>query len=217
MESLKLSDSNTEVFKEEYLKVREHMDPDRHWIGETLPAPSEGEVQYAGVETAVGASPFPARADHSHDLRTRQTYLTATKSAPASSAVYIDTLATAAGWEDFLHAGSTQLIDFPLEGVWIVNARMGITRSTGVFPATLAYTIRFNYNNATSIHVVEFGNLPEGRTNYTATITEIVAFGSIAASTNLQVWYQNSDTVAHTVVMYLILQRSASSIEAETE
>jgi len=209
--------SSSSLVEDEQLTVYQHMDADKHWIGESLPPPSIGEVQYAGVLTAVGTSPFPARADHSHDVRTRQTYLTVSKSVVAGTSVYIDGFATAGGWEDFLHSGSTQLIDFPIEGVYIVSNRISITRSSGVFPATLAYILQFNYTNATSVHEVETGNLPEGRGRYTTMITEIISYGSITGSQNLQILYQNFDTVAHTLAMRILIQRSASSIGAESD
>jgi hypothetical protein len=202
---------------DENLTLRDHLDPDKHWIGETLPAPTIGDVQYAGVTTSAGASPFPSRADHSHDLRTRQSYLTVTKNIPGPSTTYITSLVTSSGWEDFLHSGSTQLIDFPIEGTYLINNKITITRSVGVFPATLAYIIRFDYLNGASLHEVETGNLPEGRGRYSTTATEIVSFGSISAATNLQFLYQNFDTVTHTINMNIVIQRSASSIGAESE
>lgn len=205
-------------FKKEYLTVRDHIDPDKHWIGETLPAASVGDIQYAGVTTAVGVSTFPARADHSHDVRTRQTFVNNTSKSVASGAsTYIDGLTTAAGWEDFLHSGSSQIVDFPIEGVYIVNNRVSISRSTGTFPVATQYLIQFNYNNLSSIHEVELGNLPDSRSRYTTTITEIVSFGAITGVQNVQFLYQNTDSVAHNVTMRIIIQRSASSIEAETE
>jgi len=41
-----------------------HEDPDRHLIGESLPAPKSPPL--SGGAAAVGESPFPARADHVH-------------------------------------------------------------------------------------------------------------------------------------------------------
>lgn len=208
---------NSSLIEDEQLTVYQHMDADKHWIGESLPPPSIQEVQYAGVKTAVGESPFPARADHSHDLRTRQTLLTVTKSIPGPSTGYITGFVTAVGWEDFLHPASTQLIDFPVEGVYIINTRLTITRSTGVFPATLSYILNHSYTNATNVHEVETGNLPEGRGRYTSTVTEIISYGSITGTQNLQIQYQNFDSVAHNVILRMIIQRSASSIGAESD
>lgn len=58
------------TFEEEPLTTKEHMDPDKHWIGESLPAPSPGDIaSVIGTSaSATGSSPFPARADHTHDI-----------------------------------------------------------------------------------------------------------------------------------------------------
>lgn len=54
---------------DENLTIRDHQDPDKHWIGETLPAPTQGDIPgTVGTLSGVGDSPFPARADHLHKL-----------------------------------------------------------------------------------------------------------------------------------------------------
>jgi len=54
---------------EAYLTIREHMDHDKHWVGESLPAPTLADVAATiGSVTAAGSSKFPARADHTHEL-----------------------------------------------------------------------------------------------------------------------------------------------------
>lgn len=64
------------------LTDREHLDPDKHFIGETLPVPSqirsilivntneleEEESDAPLMEAYPGVSPFPAREDHVHDV-----------------------------------------------------------------------------------------------------------------------------------------------------
>jgi hypothetical protein len=51
------------------LTIRDHMDPDKHWIGETLPAPTQGDLAgTVGTVSGPGDSPFPARADHMHKV-----------------------------------------------------------------------------------------------------------------------------------------------------
>jgi hypothetical protein len=214
--------SNVETMRnpnDDNLTIRDHLDPDKHWIGETLPAPSLGETTFAGVLTAVGESPFPARADHSHDTRTRQTFVNSSvsKSVAPGPAVYIDSLATTAGWEDFLHAGSTQLLDFPLEGSYAINCRFTVTRSSGIFPATTAYQLIFAYSNGVSLHAVDLANLPENRGSFTKTVTEFIAYSSITATSNLQVSYTNYDTVAHNVTLRMVIIRQASSHGVDTE
>jgi len=56
-------------YKEEYLTHREHMDHDKHFIGESLPIPTQSEIAATvGSVSAVGESTFPARADHIHKV-----------------------------------------------------------------------------------------------------------------------------------------------------
>jgi hypothetical protein len=63
------SQSTTAQFDEENLTVYQHMDADKHWIGETLPVPTQSEIAATiGVEAGPGDSPFVARADHTHKL-----------------------------------------------------------------------------------------------------------------------------------------------------
>jgi hypothetical protein len=51
------------------LTIRDHQDPDKHWIGETLPAPTQGDIPgTVGTVSGPGDSPFPARADHLHKI-----------------------------------------------------------------------------------------------------------------------------------------------------
>ena len=69
MGSLKLSDDPLATFKDDYLKAREHTDPDRHWIGETLGIPTQSEIAATvGTVAGPGDSPFVARADHLHKI-----------------------------------------------------------------------------------------------------------------------------------------------------
>jgi hypothetical protein len=64
--------ANTEnlgIFEDKNLTLQDHLDPDKHFIGDSLPAPSSGEVATSiGVSSGTGSSPFPARADHTHKL-----------------------------------------------------------------------------------------------------------------------------------------------------
>jgi microcystin-dependent protein len=60
---------STGPFKEENLTLRDHYDPDKHWIGESLPVPTQSEIAATvGSTASPGDSPFPARADHTHKL-----------------------------------------------------------------------------------------------------------------------------------------------------
>ena len=57
------------AFKEQPMMLAEHPDPDKHWIGESLPIPSDIHVKRIAdtpIANSAGTSPFPARADHVH-------------------------------------------------------------------------------------------------------------------------------------------------------
>lgn len=58
----------TDLFPDEKFDVVSHQDPDKHWIGETLPVSSDEEVSNIGTTNKAGDSPFVARADHIHKL-----------------------------------------------------------------------------------------------------------------------------------------------------
>lgn len=110
-------------FQEEFLNTRSHNDPDRHWIGESLPRASDEEITFSGTETRAGDSIFSAPADHSHDFRTRwggfRSNVPATgKAVGAGATVFLDDLVHVWGPDNFLNpAFPTQLIDFPVEEI----------------------------------------------------------------------------------------------------
>jgi hypothetical protein len=53
----------------EALTIRDHLDPDKHWIGESLGIPTQSEIAATvGTVSTPGESPFVARADHQHKL-----------------------------------------------------------------------------------------------------------------------------------------------------
>lgn len=63
--------TDTGQYEEQNLTHREHNDPDKHWVGESLPAPSLADVAASvGNLTAAGTSKFPSRANHTHLLDT---------------------------------------------------------------------------------------------------------------------------------------------------
>jgi len=60
---------NAEQVQDTPLTIREHLDPDKHWIGETLAPPTQGEIEATiGTTSGPGESPFVARADHKHKI-----------------------------------------------------------------------------------------------------------------------------------------------------
>lgn len=208
--------SDTGSFTEESLTEREHNDPDKHWVGETLPAPSVDDVKFAGVDTSAGASPFPARADHSHDTRARFCIARgpAGKAVAPGATTYIDGIQLPWGGEDFRNVGSTQLFLFPQEGYWRVRVHYRIVRSAGVFPAATPYIIRGDFDNATSQIEIELDDLPTNQ-NRKIGVAEWVYLRAdpITSTYNVQFVYRNFDTVFHTFFIDILeIFREASSL-----
>jgi|SRR5215510_5460151 len=55
--------------QDEKLTIRDHLDPDKHWIGEALGVPTQTEIAATvGTASKPGDSPFVARADHVHKV-----------------------------------------------------------------------------------------------------------------------------------------------------
>lgn len=137
--------SGTGGFEELPITFRDHLDPDKHWIGDALPAPSIGEVRAAGQVTDEGDSPFPARADHTHDVK------------PGYSVYYIQTVNTIlpgtgfignwvhAGGTNILASGSFQRFEFMREGTYTISCTMDVLRQGGgTFTGAIDYLARFN-------------------------------------------------------------------------
>jgi len=185
------------AFKEEPLSEFDHIDPDKHWIGESLPSPSLAEVTYAGAATATGTSPFPARADHSHDTRTIKAVYNMSggaKTITAGGNTFIDGL-TLVGGDDLLHSGSTQLLDFPQEGVWDIHVRYVINRASSTFPANIFHEFRVYYSNGGVARALNVHQMNEGRTQFATTATDIVWYSTITSASNVQFWCNNPDAV----------------------
>ncbi len=184
-------------FEEENLTVRDHLDPDKHWVGEALAPPSVNEATFAGVETAVGDSPFVSRADHSHDTRTRFSVYShvAFKALALGVTTYVDGWVHTGG-ENWFAPSSSQLIVFPQEGIYLVTMRYTITRSGGgTFPTTIQRLIKFEYRNGVSVHEVMLGNVPQSRSKESEMINETVHFGTIASTSNWQLSILNTDAI----------------------
>jgi hypothetical protein len=69
VDSSESTGKTTKAFEEKPLTFREHEDGTKHYIGESLPVPSLADMLTAGQLTSVGTSIFPARSDHSHDVK----------------------------------------------------------------------------------------------------------------------------------------------------
>lgn len=196
-----MSDSNTSItFQDEALTEVSHQDPDKHWIGEALPAPSQSEVEKSGTVSGVGESPFPARADHTHDTTTiwsqmggnNQTYVV------SGSAVFYNQLIQIGGadWRDA--SLPAQKINFPMLGLYHIRANVTVTRSTGNFVSGDYFSVLFAYNNATAVRTMMTigGTLGRGATR--VNVTDILVANTGA---DLQFQFINGSAVDVTIAI----------------
>lgn len=190
----------TNAYQDVDVSERGHEDPDKHWIGESLGRASADEITFAGTKTSAGFSPFTAPADHSHDFRTRWSGLRSSdpangKTVNAGATVFIDDLSHVWGVEDFLHSGSSQLIDIPQEGIWEIHHRFLVARTATTFPATTPYELIYKFNNAAVSHLIRHKNYPQGLAEMWMEVSDIALYASVSATSNLQIEFTNGDAV----------------------
>lgn len=140
--------SETSAFEHKTLTDREHLDPDKHWIGEALPSPSSGELAASGNANSTGDSPYPARADHTHDnYRVFGHYYHNPMSISHGVARYFDGWIHYAG-RNILQPASQQLFIFPQEGIWTIQGNGQITTPLAL-SASAWFRIRMDFDNVT--------------------------------------------------------------------
>ena len=201
----------TKTFEQEPLLKVEHEDPDKHWIGETIPAPSTSEVVGAGNENFAGNSPFPARADHSHDhFNIFGAYSSATtgdKTCPPGL-TFLDNLDWQAGRD--LRAVGNQVLIFPSSGVWQTGLLLGVSRSGGgVF--TGEAEVRFYYTNGTFFRILWRDGTADFVNVIFAQMTDWVHYGD-PTNANVQFAYGHNDVVDHLVGVHLVHTKRDSSL-----
>ena len=198
------------AFKEESLSVRDHMDPDKHWIGETLPGGSDAETRPSGIRTSAGSSPFPARADHSHDSKTYySTYNGGAVYVPPGQ-TFINNLNLYSG-RNMLAAGSNQVIIFPLEGIWEVMFNFHIDRiGGGIFQNEL--NILYWYTNGGTGRYVHRQSMFDLPTQYNGTVVDHCHYFDTNPANNVQIAIQHNDTANwYVYTNYLEVTRMHSS------
>lgn len=205
--------SDSQGYQEENLTQRRHQDPDLHWIGEALPAPSDAETAIAGSRNFAGRSPFPARSDHEHDYRPSYSYLVSSaKVVNPGAAAYIDTLVFGGFGENYLNPGSSQLIVFPYAGFYCININYTIVKNGGVgFNLGSFYRIRYDLFNATGqyeaiVDTPAYNTMTYLRNN----LWFPVAVGSGGGTNNLQIRYDHNDGASHSVGLdAIVIKRMA--------
>src|SRR5262249_40227927 len=131
--------------------LREHQDTDRHYIGDSLPVPSDVMTQSSGTTSSAGSVAFPARADHQHTQRAVWgLYNSGNKGIPPGS-TYINNFAFT-GWGRNMFV-SQQVLAFPFHGLYLIVYCMKATRDGGgIFQNEM--NIAFTYQNGSNSKLV---------------------------------------------------------------
>jgi hypothetical protein len=201
---------DNKAFQQSPMMRVEHEDPGLHYIGETLPKPGDSEATWAGRETAVGSSPIPARADHTHDTYLRFTISTgAAVTCPPGQTLITHSLF---GGENFYDSGTSgSLLVMPQRGVWFINVSLAVNRSGGG-TFTGEANIVFFYLNGTFSRIPYRNSLADIPTFYNINASDFIHYndGSIGVNATVELAYQHSDVVNHEVsVAQLTITRLA--------
>lgn len=124
------------------LSIRDHLDPDKHWIGEALAPPTQGDLAATiGNVSGPGDSPFVARADHMHKVDPAFVNLVSFNASPGT-----DTVAgTTTSFTDWLTSNTFTVPD------WCVSAMIHVDL-TNIYIATATgttYTITATISTGT--------------------------------------------------------------------
>jgi len=174
--------SNTPNFEEEKLTERDHLDPDKHWIGEALPAPSIKETQTGGLTNSPGDSPFPARADHHHGTDSIWgQYGGFVQNIPNTGNTFYNQISFTNG-QNWLDSGgtSTQLIIFPMDGIYLIRSNWQVNRSGGTaFLASEWYVLENVYGSGGTPRSVSISVYPVGIGQYRLNVVDtLVSIGA---------------------------------------
>lgn len=187
----------SDLYTEAKMTLREHQDTDKHYIGDSLPVPSLSHTRPITGANAVGASPFPARADHTHELRSSYGIFSSSNKTVAPGSIFMNTL-TWAGWGSNMLA-SNQILAFPEPGMYFIETSWYITRVTaGNF--TNEMNIIYYYSNGTFGRTVLRQSNFDLPTNMVVTVFDIVGSTNAPAATeNVQFNIQHNDSSNWTV------------------
>ena len=193
----------SDLYTEQKMTLREHQDTDKHYIGDSLPVPSNSQVVGTGTSSSAGSSPFPARADHSHD--TRMLYglygnSAALTIAPGQS--FINNL-TFTGWGKNMLA-SGQIIAFPTPGVYHIHLNVFINRVGGGLYQNDSNIVFFYTNGSYARTVDRRSNFDLGGSLIVVATDVLHSSGAPSANDNVQFAIQQADVVNWTVSVQLL-------------
>ncbi|MET0785599.1 MAG: hypothetical protein ABWY25_02710 [Paenisporosarcina sp.] len=146
------------VFDEKMMTLREHQDTDKHYIGDSLPMPAPSTVRSIGAANDVGKSPFPARADHTHEFKSVYGAFSSSGTIMNPGSSYVNAMSHT-GWGRNMLA-SPQVLAFPLPGVYEISINLKINRSDFGTAFQHYIQIMFHYNNGSILRQVHTSDLP---------------------------------------------------------
>lgn len=201
--------------QDENITGRSHIDPDKHWIGESLPAASDQDTTFAGVTTSAGTSPFPARANHSHAARTVFSlyHLNPPKTVPPGN-TYLSTFIHLTG-RNILAPGSTQVFQFPMPGMYAIFMNWYVSRQGGgLFTGEMNISISY-FNGTYTRGMMRQSNFDVPGELY-GFVIDHAHFGSpLPANSNIQFRIDHNDTANwNFYVNYLEICRIADYVSA---
>lgn len=195
-------------FRQSPLTRIDHEDPALHYIGETLPKPGATEADYSGSANDVGASPIPARADHSHDLNLVKGVFSrsvAVVCPPGSTNINLDHLIGS----NFV-TGPT-LLTFPDSGYWFMCGVLSIARAGGGAFAGQHNVVFYYSGGASSRQVWRNSPVTLGAAT-TIPVSDFVHYLDGSTKT-FEMAYQHNDAVNHNVtVLHLTCIRLSERI-----
>lgn len=196
-------------FQQSPLLRAEHEDPSIHLIGETLPKPGDSEATYAGRLTSVGASPYPARADHSHDSFLDYTHVGypsgGSKSCAAGQTILTHSLASG---QNFYAPSSSSLLVLPSEGDWQIVGTISFSTQSGAPVSAQANLVVF-YLNGTSSRRLHRRQGDGVLTDPTFGFVDNIVYGSsnIGVNATVEFAWQHNDVTNHNVVINVAITR----------
>lgn len=201
----------SDLYTEEKMTLREHQDIDKHYIGDSLPVPSDVQVSSSGINKSAGKLPFPARVDHTHDQKTCYGIYTASNTI-APGQTFINTWSHTGWGKNILLSG--QMIGFPYPGIWRYEANFYITRDGGGNFTNEMNVIAYYHNGTYSRIILRQSNfdLP---TLIVVTVSDVVAFATAPdANSNVQLAIQHNDPANWTASIQTMVVYRIGSIDS---
>lgn len=181
-------------FEQTPMMLIDHLDMDKHWIGEALPSPSTGEIKTAGIISTTGSSPFPARADHTHDVAFRSSFYQHEAKTMPPGGTFFNSWNFISGF-NILDANQ-QLFLFPDNAVYIYKMHFSISAAASM---SGGFNLRETWGGSQSFSRVMIRDVLSGLGN---TGDETYSFGHTpSANDYVQFSYEQSDVQNHTVTV----------------